>query len=247
MYLVYIDESGKPDYQDSEDFTLCALIVNEHDWQPLDNRIKTTKISHFPSLNDEDVELHAKVLVNGKEVFSSLSKAKREQLYHDALDTMQVSDVVIVASMIRKAMLKKKIDLELWGFRLLFERICWVLDKKNAELSAKGLANEYGILLIDSVRPSYDLKVRRKLLGFLRSGTYYVNNRFLIEDPIFVSSQYRNLSQLVDLSAWVIRRKFRPSNSSKDVLADSLFPHIEGKLDRDSSGNWNGVGLKIFP
>lgn len=247
MYLIYIDESGKPNCVDKENFVLCALIVQEHQWQPLDNQTKILKLRYFPNLNDEQVELHMKDLMAGVGVFSALDQATRKRLLLDCFSEMAKSDITIVASLIDKSRLQNRVDLELWGFRLLFERICWVLKARNGVLITNGQTPEHGLLLIDSINPEYDKKVRAKLLGPLRIGTFYMKNEYVIEDPLFVSSQWRNLSQIVDLVAWVIRRHFRPSHGSKDMLADELFRYVELKLHRDSHDNWNGPGIKIFP
>ena len=32
MYLIYVDESGKVNLQDLEDYVIGALIINEYSW-----------------------------------------------------------------------------------------------------------------------------------------------------------------------------------------------------------------------
>lgn len=226
---------------------LAALIINEHEWNALDNEVKKVKMSYFPNMNDDDVELHADNLVTGKEIFASMPRENRGQLYKETLNMLSSKDATIVASVIRKAKLTKPLDIELWGYRLLFERICFVLEKKNKQLLTSGSASEYGLLLIDSVEKKFDRRTRSKLLCLMRGGTMYVQNAHLISDPVFVSSEYRNMSQLADLIAWTIRRYLRGTAGWKDALAQELFPFIEPRLDRDDEGNWQGAGLKIFP
>jgi hypothetical protein len=123
-----------------------------------------------------------------------------------------------------------------------------VLEQRNSALLSNSQPPEFGLLLIDAIEAKCDEQVRRKLLGFLRNGTHYMQNKFLIEDPLFVSSQYRNLSQLADLTAWTIRRKLRPSGGTyKDKVADKLWPYVESRLHRNNKGEWFGIAIKRFP
>jgi hypothetical protein len=69
----------------------------------------------------------------------------------------------------------------------------------------------------------------------------HVKNRYLIEDPFFVSSQYRNLSQLADLTAWTIHRIQLAGGHARDTLAADLFKMVEARFDRDKNGNYIGV------
>lgn len=251
MFLIYVDESGKPNFRDPESFVLSAFIINERDWQRIDNEVKRIKIEYFPALRDVDVELHASDIVHRKNVFKTLGGNTSYKLLEDIYSLISRIDCTIIAVMIRKNKLRKRdLDLELWGFRLLFDRLCKFLEKKNRELISNGLSNEYGLLLIDSVEKSFDRKLRAKILSFLTTGTFYSTNKFLIEDPLFVVSQYRNISQLTDLVAYCIRRKHRnvpSSNSMTDKKFEKYYKKIYNKFDTDDSGRVEGCGIKIFP
>ena len=62
---------------------------------------------------------------------------------------------------------------------------------------------------MDSVSFGFDNKVRGKIRGLLLDRTYYQDNEFLIEDPLFTSSHWRNLCQIADVVAYVINYKFQ--------------------------------------
>ena len=111
-----------------------------------------------------------------------------------------------------------------------------------------GKDEQYGILLIDSVNPKYGNKVRAKIGTLFESGTEYKKNEHLIEDPIFVDSNYRHLSQLVDRVAYCIRRRFREAevDESDRRAFTEFFDTIKPKLLKNESIT-DGYGLKIFP
>jgi len=101
-----------------------------------------------------------------------------------------------------------KIDIEMWALRLIFERICWNLKDLNNLLKNAGQKEQYGLMIMDSVSFGFDNKVRNKIRGLLLDGTYYENNDFLIEDPLFTCSHWRNLCQIADIIAYLINYKF---------------------------------------
>ena len=171
-----------------------------------------------------NVELHAKDIFHRKRLFSTLDTTQIFRLLDDIYTLISRINCVLIAVLIQKGRIcKNKIDLELWGYRLLFERLCKYLEMKNKELVDQGLRNEYGIMLIDSINDQYDTKLRRKLLSFLTTGTY-IKNKYLIEDPLFVKSHYRNMAQLTDLIAYCVRRNFRTgSTSPKDREVSKYF------------------------
>jgi hypothetical protein len=71
LFIVYVDSSGRP-YNDPEDYVVASVTTNEEDWQYIDNLVKQIKLKHFPHLPDEDVELHAKEMMNHSGLFKGM-------------------------------------------------------------------------------------------------------------------------------------------------------------------------------
>jgi len=138
MFLSYIDASGRP-YGDPENFVLAAIITNEEDWQTIDNDIKQIKIKHFPSLPDEDIEFHAKDMVNHQGLFQLLSWNCIYAIMDDIFDLISqpAIELRIIGVVIDKKRLRRSIDIEIWAYRLLFERINKFLERKNILLMSK--------------------------------------------------------------------------------------------------------------
>src|SRR5437773_11782707 len=133
MYLVYVDESGKPSVSDPEDFVLAGCMVNERDWQTFDNNIRSLKRRWFPGLAPDQVELHANQIVHSKGPFAVLGMRKFD-LLREVYGLIGRTACDLVAINIRKAKTKKGFDIEMWAWRLLFERVCLALSMHNAAL-----------------------------------------------------------------------------------------------------------------
>jgi len=81
----------------------------------------------------------------------------------------------------------------------------------------------------------------------LNKGTHYSQLGYLIEDPLFTDSKWRNLSQVVDCIAYCIRKKYRNNNDNKHTRNwEKYYSLIESKF-HNKDGNYLRYGLKIFP
>lgn len=250
MYISYLDSSGRSEYSDRENYVLSSVTVNEHQWHHLKKEIEGIKKKHFPDKNPNDVELHAKEMMNRSGIYKDWSWNKIFDLLDDFFDFMANENTIItiIATLIKKTELHKKIDVELWGHRFLFERLNSYLQEQNKLLAMAENPHEYGITIIDTEGPVKDQKLRNKLSDMLIDGTHYSDLNFLIEDPLFTDSKWRNLSQVVDCVAYCIRKHYRENNNSTRQTEkwDEYFTKIEKKIYH-KNGNYLRYGLKIFP
>ncbi len=169
------------------------------------------------------------------------------------------NEVRIISVIFQKFKSYKKPDINEWAYRLLLERLNKYLEVVNFENYKKLNPLDYGLLMIDSVEPKFDMKIRRHILEFYERGSYYQDNQFLIEDPIFIKSHFRNLSQLADLSAFLARRyydmkkpvkaKHRISKSGHylEPTVNALFEELVEKAYDQKNGKVLNYGIKIFP
>jgi len=180
-------------------------------------------------------------------MFRAISRNEVWDLFTDVYNLISEIDCCLIASIIRKKEIypnrKKDFDIQLWGYRLLIERIWKWFEKAN--LNSTDI--NYGILCIDSINSKKDDELRNKLRRFQNNGTYYQSNEFLIEDPFFVKSHFRNMSQLVDLVAYCVMKKHKLTKTAKDKKFDPYFELIKPKFDTDEKGKLYGCGIKIFP
>lgn len=216
MYLTYIDESGKPDRTDSEpEYVLASLTINESSWRDVDERVRGLKQKYFPNSRYDEIEIHATELIGHKGPFKRMPLERRLAILKDVMTIISDIDCSISAILVRKDELRSKtLEVDIYALELLFERLCHFHSTSNGVNRMNGKDEQYGLLLIDSVNPKYDNKVRAKIRSLFENGTEYEKNEYLIEDPIFVDSSYRHLSQLVDCVAYCIRRHYRKAEVS---------------------------------
>lgn len=249
MFLTYIDESGKPERSDPEDeFVLAALIINESSWKEMDTRVVGLKQKYFPGRDPRTVELHATDIFNHKKAFKNMSVDTRIKIFSDIIQIICDVECTITAVVIRKNKLySKSLNIHSYAMELLFERLCYFFDTTNGNLRMQGKDEECGIMLIDSVNPKFDNKLRLKIRGLFLTGSKYQKNNYLIEDPMFVDSSYRHLSQLVDCIAYCIRRNYRAK--LPNLQEQEIFKKWLDQLRHKFLNNFefDKYSIKVFP
>ncbi len=127
MYLIHIDESGKPNLMDIENYILSAFIVNEEHWFCINNDLDDLKKKIFSSLsvNPLDIEIHIKNIVHGNGKFKGVSRNDRFSMLDELYSIIENMQATLISVAIMKNKIRKKsFDIEMWAFKLLFERIC---------------------------------------------------------------------------------------------------------------------------
>jgi len=230
MYLIYIDESGKCNDPNAEYFVLSSIIINEHDWQKLDNEITKIKINYFSDINPDDIELHSTDIHHGNKTFKNISESDRLNIFLDIAKAIHNNNVSLISIIIDKNKIKYITNfeaLEEWAYRFLYERIVYYVNTKNDEAKSKTEKTEYALLLIDTLgNDRADYYCRKRLRKYLKKGSEYNYSKNIVEDILFVKSHWQNLSQLADFVAFITRRKIRNDNVSSTGLINSKISHI---------------------
>src|SRR5688572_11841799 len=126
MYISYLDGSARPTLADSENYVLASIVLNEQHLNYIDNQIKKIKIGHFPHIPDEQIEIHAKDMLNRHGVFESLSWDRVYSFLDDVFDFISntTTPIIIHSTLIRKEKIyRKNLDIEIWAYRTLLERL----------------------------------------------------------------------------------------------------------------------------
>jgi len=77
MFLIYLDESGKPHKTDwSENFTIAGVIVNENSWNEIENKINDLKKYLFGK-EWQLYELHMSEILHGNKIYSKFKLDER--------------------------------------------------------------------------------------------------------------------------------------------------------------------------
>lgn len=254
MYLIYLDSSGSPLIKEPEDYVLSAIIVNESNWTMVDNKVKSIKLTHFPNIPDSKVEFHAKDMENNTGIYKNMTHNQILNIFdsiYGLFASQQYPDfpASLISIVVQKGNLRKRdLDLEVWAHRLIYERLNKFINKKNQLAISNGKYVEYGLMIEDTEGTKKDENLRNKLRRMLIEGTLYSTLDYLIEDPFFTDSKWRNLSQLVDCVAYCVRREYKLNQTQeKKKVWDRYFKIISNRFDKTVSGSYNGYGIKIFP
>ncbi len=253
MYLAYIDESGTPSFNDPKNFVLTCLIVCEKNWINLDKEVHLLKRKYYPHLSPQDVELHGTEILQGQNEHKGMNVENRLKIFTDIYGLIANSPIGMLSVIIDKSKIyahkRATFDVEQWAYRILFERLCKYCEKVHASNVLNGRDEEYCIMIIDAHNPKYDCKLRSKIVDFMKNGTYYTDNKYVIEDPIFTDSKWRTLSQLCDCASFCIARNktSRGTNEHINGIFKTFYDSIKVKFDTDRHGNIDGCGLVVFP
>lgn len=94
---------------------------------------------------------------------------------------------------------------------------------------------------MDSSQKIPESEIKNIILKLVRDGSDQQQVEHIIEDPVFTPSHLRNLIQLADMIAYVVRRHYRHDPKFKD-----WFEGLKPKMYQPS-GQLHGFGLKKFP
>lgn len=245
MYLAYIDESGSKLMKHKGDFVVSCIIIHDSHIDIIDQEINKIKSKYFPNHNINEIEIHIAEIIHKRGAFLNLDNNKNYDLLNEVYEFISKLDCYLISIIIKKKFIYKPLDIELWAFRLLFERIDKIMVKLKDE---KGI-NEYCLMVLDSINLSFDVRRRKYLLDFIRKGTRYIENHLVFDDVLFVNSELRGICQLADSIAFCVRRindeRCKPSITSEKFknYYNLIFP----KFDKSKTGEVLGYGIKYFP
>lgn len=243
-----MDYSGYP--QDGI-FTIAALIFDSSSKTLIDDKINEIKSRY--NLPDH-VEIHAKELFHNKSRhFSSLAIDERISLAKDVLNILNDIDPppIIVAVVGWGPFRSRGYDyvLDAWYVALeyLMERVAIAFDKFGSVDSTLTIFMDESSYTNDKMIGwiTKDVILRGKYLS-----KWSVSSR-IVPKPIFVNSKKEADIQLVDLVAYVIRRKAWSFKDPKKCFImgrdlEPLYRTIEPYIDRCRDRRIEGCGIKEF-
>ena len=242
MYLMYIDESGNKNPNDSEIwYVLAGVIISEIHWKVVNEEVDNFKRALFPSANIDKLELHMHHILQKRGLFSKLNDERVKEILTQLYQLIHNLPVTIIAVAINKRELVMNYQYrdpltDAWTF--LTERFHNFLDKSCDE---NGVI-DYGLLMIDQQTQSNDKDIRQLLRSLQSHGTGFQPIDNVIEDPISGSSQLKNALQLADAVAYCVLEYVK-----KDAEFISYLNIIEDVFDKGPDGQILKYGLKIFP
>lgn len=237
-FIIYVDESGDHSLKSIDEgypiFVLAFCIFDKNSYSK--NAVKKLKEFKFKHFGHDMVILHENEIRRDKGLFKKLKpKAKKDEFLNELTSIIGEEEFIIISTVIKKKDLyshnNSPYDIAL---KYCMERAYEFLKEKKQEDKITYIVVEQRGRKEDE---ELELEFRR-----ICDGHNYQNIQLPFE--IITANKMSNSAglQLADLVA-------RPIGLSvlKPTQENRAFKIIKEKLHRNSSGNFNEVGLKVFP
>jgi len=249
VFSFYADESGSADIFNDEQpwFVLLAIGLNDDNWEQIDDSVNGLKRAYFPGFWKQ-VEIHSNDIRRASRQkfppnpFSSLTPEKREQfgidLYNliDALPFQFCAAAVNKRAAINQKGFSSTSELFQFTYTLLVERLHgWCEREKNI-----------GRLFVD--QQEHNLlgakhgAIETDHYALQQSGSGWQNTTCIIERPYFHDSKRSNHTQLADILAYNVYRRY-VHDDPQYLYFQKTMKKVRGNQKPDGSY----YGLKIYP
>lgn len=259
-FRLYIDESGNPDLQNSDNLlhrflSITGVIVDlDYVAKVLAPELETLKRKHFDYHPDDPVVLHRKELVNQKYPFESLADPKKEAEFNkDLLQILERIDYKVISVVIDK---KLQRDLyKVWHYDPYHYCLAVTLERYIHFLESNGCR---GDAMAESRGGKEDLRLKRSYETLFEQGTEFVSpERFqyaFTSRQLKVKPKQNNIAglQVADLVAHPSQRHILRHYSivvdNRATFGDKIAGIlVKDKYYRSSAGVIEGYGIKLLP
>lgn len=242
MYLFYIDESGEIGYNSgTKYFVYSALGIHEQNWKNINNQVNDLKTNIFKSDKAPILEIKSNWLRNPHErskrkYLADLSNEELKQLAYGLHDIILHNPCILLSTVANKDSLLRryginKPEVNLFSLKFLLERISIYMYKNHP--------NDQAIIIMDKCSDHIEKMLNQTHTLQQAEGYTWKENKNIIENLMFVDSQYNNFIQLTDLCAYNINRAFKEDNPNYEFFKMILpkFAYI------NSTRILNGAGI----
>lgn len=242
MHLVYFDESGNSGASLADPaqpvFVLCALLVPEERWMPLERDLEQAIESAFPSPRPDDFEVHANELTNPRGFYRAFSIAQRFAFRDAWFQIARRHDLRVIYRAIEKKRFQQWVTATLGaGVSLNPHLVAFPLVARVVNDHLRSLpGSPLGIIISDDNREVVrDIEKSIRLLRGIE-GTLRLSQ--ILEKGFFIDSRKSLPLQLCDLCAYSarkaeelkLRNALKPLDATWVGLVESLVHRGNEKL-----------------
>ena len=219
MYLLYVDESGKPDDPAINHFVLAGVAVFERQGYWLSKELEKIA-ARFDPADPKSVELHGNPMVQGRQKWKQYPRQDRTNAIKDAFAALNRSNVdnKIFAIVVEKGAIIDEDPVE-YAFEQLCSRFDLYLKRKHHRKDT-----QRGLLVFDE--STYENKFQALARDFGESGHRWGKLQNIAEVPLFADSKASRLIQLADLIAYSIFRYYEKND-------DRFFNSLKSRFDKE--------------
>ncbi|MGB5793826.1 DUF3800 domain-containing protein [Poseidonibacter sp.] len=237
-FIIYVDESGDHSLKSIDKgyplFVLAFCIFDKKSYSI--NAVKKLKEFKFKHFGHDMVVLHENEIRRDKGFFRTLkSKEKKENFLNELTTIIEKENFTIIATVI------KKLDLYCHNYSPYDIALKYCMERSYKFLKEKNQENKLTHIVVEQRGRKEDEELE---LEFRRicDGNNYPNIQLPFE--IIMANKMSNSAglQLADLVARPIGLSiFKPNQENR------AYEIIKKKFHTKTNGEFNGVGLKVFP
>ena len=242
MYLFYIDESGEIAYNSgSKYFVFNALGINANDWKSINHKVNELKTAIFKTSAAPILEVKSNWIRFPRErekheYLANLSEVELTQLSCGLMDIIVNNNCTLISIVINKDSLLRhyginKPEPNIFAIQYLLERISLFMEYNHPK--------EQAIVIMDKCSDSIEKMLNKTHTLQIEEGYSWKALTNIIENIMFVDSQYNNFIQLTDLCAYNVNRAFKDDNPDYTFFKRLLPKFAYSK----KTGNVKNVGI----
>lgn len=237
MYLIYLDESGNSgvNLQDPQQpiFVLCALVVPEDKWLPVEIELQDSIDRFFPQPRPAGFEVHTNELINPRGYFRTFPVQHRLDFLQEWMTIAESNGLKVIYRAIAKKRLAQWIQntygagVNINPHVVAFPLVAQVI---NSYLKSEP-GSPLGILIADENKDvEYDIE---KAIRLLRVDKSHLRLSQIIEKGFFVESHKSFFLQLCDLCAFCARRmEEQKAGVPVKALDQTIIPWVTPLIHR---------------
>jgi len=239
MYLIYIDESGRPglskkDYR--KHLALVGVFINGAHWNQIAFDFNKIKLDIF---GRNDIEFKSNHMRRKESPFDILSDENYQNLMNRLESFFRQASFTLIAAVINIDALISQYIHPKDPYELAYQ---FILERGNKMLMEK---NDYGIIILDSKSGQIRINAgtqdhRLIVLTNLLREKVKINR--ILGDISFGDSRFMVGLQIADLAVYPFYHRFE--YNKPDYITYQL---MENKLRKGPRGEIEGFGLKYFP
>lgn len=199
LYLLYVDESGRPEPSTTRHFVVAGLALHEEDCYPFTRSLHTLQ-RRWVGYANVDLELHATDMWNGRREWSRFNEARRRALIRAVLRHIARWQSPTGRKSRLFGVVVKKDATPTKVMERAHEELFARFDEFMTRLYAEGQPHRSLVVADNS---SYETLVQTMTPRWKRGGRLGPLHSF-IEVPLYVDSGASRLVQAADLVAWAI-------------------------------------------
>jgi Protein of unknown function (DUF3800) len=222
---MYVDDSGSPNPRDNSDYyVILGVIVHETDLRKLE--LDTIAFKKNSLREYRQCEIHVHDIYKSQKCFCDLVLDRKYEILNDLYDFINGLPITLIAVGIDKLEFIKKYD------KNDIFRAAWtfLVERFEMHIDDMGKNTNEGLIIVDTSSKIPENDICKIVYRLRKFGSYWKNINHLVEEPIFIKSDFREAIQIADACAYCTLKHLTGYDKFKP-----FWPTVEGKLRKGAN------------